>query len=119
MFKGRNHNDHLHFYGSGGMSFVLLIIYILITRNIWLSYALAVLTTNMCGWLYEFLEWKILPSFNDPWFKDKPDWITGTISGDGRWDWVDVYLNFLGSLIIISVLCAVDVININVRDKSR
>lgn len=103
-------NDKAHFWGSYYLTLTLGIIFTTafnidpnVFVNIFYSFVLGGVATNILGCLNEFLEWKVFKSWKDPiWKKNRlMEALAHVFSGDGIWDWQDIKLNVIGSTIII------------------
>ena len=95
----RNQNDEIHYFGALILTIIIYIVILYFTESWFLSFPLAVITTNVLGLIWEALEDLVLPKWwdNDFW-AGKPNWMRKHFSGD-YWDWKDIALNFYGSLI--------------------
>lgn len=105
MIAFRNFNDKLHFFGSFYLTqtFSIFYFFLLNHEQLILIYFLSLLSTNVLGWIYEFLEWKVLIHWRNPIWKKLPKWMI-YLSGDHIWDWQDVKLNFLGSTLVVPTI---------------
>jgi hypothetical protein len=104
--KFRDSNDKTHFFGAYYLTLVLGVICTTafnIDRNIFVnifySFLLGALVTNLLGLIYRIAEWKVLPIYNAPFFKRHPKLVF--LSGDNILNPYKLWLNFLGSTIIV------------------
>lgn len=110
----RNTMDKYHYFGSMGLSFVLMFFFAWMFEKLapgnsgWqyfvLGYICGFVAANILGLIMEAMEaWLFIHHSDARYWQTKPAWMKKYISGDD-WDNQDITLNFLGASIIHPVL---------------
>lgn len=112
-------NDRLHFYIASFLSIIFTVLFFnflkvheFVVYQLLLSFFNAIVLTNVLGLILETLQWKVLKSYKDPWFKNKSWLVYNLLSSDQIFDKHDVKLNFQGSILVYTFYMAGKDINV-------